>query len=75
MYSFESFEKELNKITPVKLISFTGVKNYTVYQCKKCNEIYQKRADGLLKRTTLCKKCYPQRLQKAKAGKEKAYGK
>ena len=37
MYSFESFEKELNKITPVKLISFTGVKNYTVYQCKKCN--------------------------------------
>ena len=72
MYSFESFEKELNKITPVKLISFTGVKNYTIYQCKKCNEIYQKRADGLLKRTTLCKKCYPQRLQKARAGKEKA---
>lgn len=35
MYSFEGFEKELNKITPVKLISFTGVKNYTVYQCKK----------------------------------------
>lgn len=72
MYSFENFEKELNKITPIKLISFTGVKNNVVYQCKKCNEIYQKRADGLLKRITLCQKCYPQRLQKAKIGKEKA---
>lgn len=42
MYSFESFEKELNKITPIKLISFTGVKNYTVYQCKNVMKFIKK---------------------------------